>query len=189
MKTLLSKPVRLQNSLLLALLDYSPAIVSGVQFSFKDPWCLQLVPFEFSYSWLYTVYQYYYTTSITFYFQICSEDYVIETGNMNKPRTLVGSWTVTIGDQDQCLHLWRYENGYSGVDAFKREALHNNVSLQYSGRTENSSLRTANLFLWPYLFYKYYSRTFSLEITITTTFVYANEDYYMRLLSIPVKTE
>ena len=34
MKTLLSKPVRLQNSLLLALLGYLPTIDSGVQFSF-----------------------------------------------------------------------------------------------------------------------------------------------------------
>ena len=50
MKTLLSKPVRLQNSLLLTLLGYSLTIVSGVQFSFhfKDPWCPQLVPFEIS---------------------------------------------------------------------------------------------------------------------------------------------
>ena len=38
------------NSLLLALLGYLPIIVSGVQFSFKDPWCPQLVPFEFSYN-------------------------------------------------------------------------------------------------------------------------------------------
>ena len=32
MKTLLSKPVRLQNSLPLALLGYSPTIVNGVQY-------------------------------------------------------------------------------------------------------------------------------------------------------------
>ncbi|XP_037092965.1 protein NipSnap-like isoform X2 [Pollicipes pollicipes] len=30
---------------------------------------------------------------------------------------LVGSWQVTVGDQDQCLHLWKYNGGYKAVDA------------------------------------------------------------------------
>ncbi|XP_031836527.1 protein nipsnap [Nomia melanderi] len=29
---------------------------------------------------------------------------------------LVGSWTVTAGDIDQALHLWRYNGGYDSVD-------------------------------------------------------------------------
>jgi len=29
---------------------------------------------------------------------------------------LVGSWEVTVGDQDQCLHLWKYNGGYKAVD-------------------------------------------------------------------------
>ncbi|XP_043207350.1 protein NipSnap-like isoform X2 [Amphibalanus amphitrite] len=29
---------------------------------------------------------------------------------------LVGSWEVTVGDQDQCIHLWKYNGGYKAVD-------------------------------------------------------------------------
>ena len=29
---------------------------------------------------------------------------------------LCGSWTVGVGDQDQCLHLWRYGGGYNTLD-------------------------------------------------------------------------
>uniref|UniRef100_A0A646QG78 NipSnap n=1 Tax=Hemiscolopendra marginata TaxID=943146 RepID=A0A646QG78_9MYRI len=33
---------------------------------------------------------------------------------------LIGSWVVDVGDQDQCIHLWRYNGGYNGVsDAVK----------------------------------------------------------------------
>ena len=52
-EALLSKPARLQNSLLRALLGYLPTITSGVQFSstVKDPWCPRLIPFEFPYNY------------------------------------------------------------------------------------------------------------------------------------------
>ena len=29
---------------------------------------------------------------------------------------LQGSWTVSVGDQDQCLHLWKYDGGYNSID-------------------------------------------------------------------------
>ena len=29
---------------------------------------------------------------------------------------LVGSWQVSVGDQDQCIHLWKYNGGYKAVD-------------------------------------------------------------------------
>lgn len=32
---------------------------------------------------------------------------------------LVASWTVTVGDLDQALHLWRYTGGFSSVDKTK----------------------------------------------------------------------
>uniref|UniRef100_A0A336LQI5 CSON010948 protein n=1 Tax=Culicoides sonorensis TaxID=179676 RepID=A0A336LQI5_CULSO len=35
---------------------------------------------------------------------------------------LVGSWTVTVGDIDQCLHLYKYTGGFERVDNF-----HNNI--------------------------------------------------------------
>jgi len=33
-----------------------------------------------------------------------------------KAGELVASWTVSIGDQDQALHMWKYTGGYGGVD-------------------------------------------------------------------------
>lgn len=32
---------------------------------------------------------------------------------------LVGSWTVSVGDQDQALHLWQYNGGFEMIDTFK----------------------------------------------------------------------
>jgi hypothetical protein len=29
---------------------------------------------------------------------------------------LVASWKVSVGDQDQCLHLWRYTGGFASID-------------------------------------------------------------------------
>ncbi|CAO1424886.1 unnamed protein product [Diamesa hyperborea] len=34
---------------------------------------------------------------------------------------LVGSWTVQVGDLDQCIHLWRYTGGFEKVDMAERE--------------------------------------------------------------------
>lgn len=29
---------------------------------------------------------------------------------------LVGSWNVTVGDMDQCLHLWKFTGGFERID-------------------------------------------------------------------------
>jgi hypothetical protein len=42
-----------------------------------------------------------------------------------KAGELMASWTVAIGDQDQVLHVWKYNGGYSGVDS-ARKVLANN---------------------------------------------------------------
>lgn len=34
---------------------------------------------------------------------------------------LIASWTVQVGDQDQCLHLWRITGGFEKIDKTKRE--------------------------------------------------------------------
>lgn len=34
---------------------------------------------------------------------------------------LVASWTVQVGDLDQCVHLWRYTGGFAKVDLAERE--------------------------------------------------------------------
>ena len=33
---------------------------------------------------------------------------------------LIGSWTVHVGDMDQCLHLWKYTGGFEKIDAAHR---------------------------------------------------------------------
>ncbi|KAL5278263.1 NIPSNAP1 family protein [Megaselia abdita] len=37
---------------------------------------------------------------------------------------LVGSWTVQVGDMDQCVHLWRYTGGFEKIDQAKEELWH-----------------------------------------------------------------
>uniref|UniRef100_A0AC34GT13 NIPSNAP domain-containing protein n=1 Tax=Panagrolaimus sp. ES5 TaxID=591445 RepID=A0AC34GT13_9BILA len=39
---------------------------------------------------------------------------------------LIGSWNVLFGNQDQSIHLWRYDNGYNDVDHHIKALLHNN---------------------------------------------------------------
>lgn len=29
---------------------------------------------------------------------------------------LIGSWTVNVGDMDQCVHLWKYTGGFEAID-------------------------------------------------------------------------
>lgn len=33
---------------------------------------------------------------------------------------LIGSWTVHVGDMDQCLHLWKYTGGFEKIDTAHR---------------------------------------------------------------------
>lgn len=42
---------------------------------------------------------------------------------------LVGSWTVSVGDMDQALHLWRYVGGFEKIDKAKILFKENAVSL------------------------------------------------------------
>lgn len=50
----------------------------------------------------------------------CSEEYVKGVADKKAAKSLnvelQGSWTVSVGDQDQCLHLWKYAGGYSAID-------------------------------------------------------------------------
>jgi hypothetical protein len=41
---------------------------------------------------------------------------------------LVASWSVQVGDMDQCLHLWRYTGGFEKVDLAERELKKDPVS-------------------------------------------------------------
>lgn len=41
---------------------------------------------------------------------------------------LIASWTVQVGDMDQCLHLWRYTGGFEKIDQAKDELWHDTVS-------------------------------------------------------------
>uniref|UniRef100_A0A1B0DAA5 NIPSNAP domain-containing protein n=1 Tax=Phlebotomus papatasi TaxID=29031 RepID=A0A1B0DAA5_PHLPP len=37
---------------------------------------------------------------------------------------LIGSWTVQVGDMDQCVHLWRYTGGFEAIDQAKDNLWH-----------------------------------------------------------------
>jgi hypothetical protein len=49
-----------------------------------------------------------------------SDQYVQEVKERNLHLELCGSWTVGVGDQDQCVHLWKYDGGYKSIDQAKR---------------------------------------------------------------------
>lgn len=40
---------------------------------------------------------------------------------------LVASWTVEVGDLDQCLHLWKYTGGFEKIDQAKADLWHDPV--------------------------------------------------------------
>lgn len=39
--------------------------------------------------------------------------------SLDKNVELIGSWTVSVGDQDQALHLWQYTGGFETIDTLK----------------------------------------------------------------------
>ncbi|KAB7503734.1 Protein NipSnap [Armadillidium nasatum] len=51
------------------------------------------------------------------------ENYANEIKNKKVPAELCGSWSVGVGDQDQCLHLWRYEGGYTTIDNVRHRVI------------------------------------------------------------------
>lgn len=47
---------------------------------------------------------------------------------------LVGSWTVSVGDMDQALHLWRYVGGFEKIDKAKIMFKENAVRYYFDGK-------------------------------------------------------
>ena len=44
-----------------------------------------------------------------------------------KTGELLASWVVSVGDQDQVIHIWKYTGGYAGVDTAFKTLKHNSV--------------------------------------------------------------
>lgn len=44
---------------------------------------------------------------------------------------LVGSWTVSVGDQDQALHLWKFTGGFESIDTANAVFAENQVSFLF----------------------------------------------------------
>lgn len=45
---------------------------------------------------------------------------------------LMASWTVQVGDMDQCLHLWRYTGGFEKIDKAHSELSQDQVIFRYT---------------------------------------------------------
>lgn len=43
----------------------------------------------------------------------------------------MGSWSVQVGDMDQCIHLWRYTGGFEKIDLAKDILWHDNVRIKF----------------------------------------------------------
>ncbi|KAG0720171.1 Protein NipSnap [Chionoecetes opilio] len=66
---------------------------------------------------------------------------------------LQGSWTVTVGDQDQCVHLWKYAGGYHAIDS-ANHLISNDTDLSKLIQERNQHLRQrTNQFLLPFSFW------------------------------------
>lgn len=44
---------------------------------------------------------------------------------------LIASWTVQVGDMDQCVHLWRYTGGFEKIDQAKQHLWNDAVCKNY----------------------------------------------------------
>lgn len=44
-------------------------------------------------------------------------EFIHSQSKLQQSMELVGSWTVSVGDQDQALHLWKYTGGFESIDA------------------------------------------------------------------------
>lgn len=53
----------------------------------------------------------------------------MEEKKANLSCNLVASWTVQVGDLDQCLHLWRYTGGFEKIDHAKADLFHDPVGV------------------------------------------------------------
>ena len=53
---------------------------------------------------------------------------LINTKKDKLSQELIASWTVQVGDMDQCLHLWRYTGGFEKIDQAKHDLWNDAVS-------------------------------------------------------------
>ena len=60
---------------------------------------------------------------------------------------LCGSWTVGVGDQDQCVHLWKYDGGFQSIDNAKKVMDHDKVGIFFTLK-HLTRLYEGKLFLW-----------------------------------------
>ncbi|XP_071541774.1 protein NipSnap isoform X2 [Panulirus ornatus] len=66
---------------------------------------------------------------------------------------LQGSWTVIVGDQDQCVHLWKHAGGYDSIDAANK-VFATDADLTNLIQDRNQFLRQrTNQFLLPFSFW------------------------------------
>lgn len=52
---------------------------------------------------------------------------LIQDKKANLSCDLMASWTVHVGDMDQCLHLWKYTGGFEKIDIAKEDLWHDDV--------------------------------------------------------------
>jgi len=81
------------------------------------------------------------------------EKYVNEVNTRDLNMELAGSWTVGVGDQDQCLHLWKYDGGYKTIDQ-AREKMSTDETLKNLVNDRNQYLRArTNQYLLAFSFW------------------------------------
>ncbi|KAK4878418.1 hypothetical protein RN001_010924 [Aquatica leii] len=71
-------------------------------------------------------------------------DWVLAQNSIRDHLELTGSWTVSVGDQDQALHLWKFTGGFETID-LANELFTENEDYQKLNAEESKLIRSRHL--------------------------------------------
>jgi len=69
------------------------------------------------------------------------------------PCTLVGTWNTWYGEQDQAVHLWRYEGGYPALTEVMSKLRENQEFVEFRKARSNMLLSRRNQLLLEFSFW------------------------------------
>ncbi|XP_054570773.1 protein NipSnap homolog 2 isoform X3 [Eptesicus fuscus] len=87
------------------------------------------------------------------YNKICQEVLPKIHEDKHYPCTLVGTWNTWYGEQDQAVHLWRYEGGYPALTEVMSKLRENQEFLQFRKARSNMLLSRKNQLLLEFSFW------------------------------------
>lgn len=87
------------------------------------------------------------------YNKLCAELLPKIFSSSNLPYTLVGTWNTWYGEQDQAVHLWRYEGGYPALTEVMNKLKKNTDFMEYRKERSKMLLSRKNQLLLEFSFW------------------------------------